>query len=86
MDERLHKWRGREGSKEAMAVAQVKDDIILEIKHILHMDSSVFVDGLERDWNKDVSWTSGSRKQVMLMPLIEMGKTGLISSFEKSDP
>lgn len=28
MDETLHKWRRSEDSEEAMAVAQVRDDII----------------------------------------------------------
>lgn len=86
MDEKLHKWGGKEGSEEAMAVVQVRYDLVLEISHILHTDSSVFAVGLDRDGIKDVSSISGWRKQVMVVPLMKIGKTGLICSFERSDP
>lgn len=69
---------------------QVKDDINLEIRLILHIDSSVSAGGLNGDQRKEeirmppVMLAPVNR--VTVEPLKKMGKTGSVNRFEKSDP
>ena len=69
---------------------QVKDDINLEIRLILHIDSSVPAGGLNGDQRKeDIRMPPvllAPVNRVMVAPLKKMGKTGSINRFEKSDP
>ena len=67
-------------------VFQVKDDIKLEIRFILHIDSSVSAGGLNGDQRKEEI----RMPPVFLAPVNrvkkKMGKTGSVNRFEKSDP